>query len=201
MDRPARRRKYWIDPRTQGPFIARIVSVWTGGLLLLALLLHFLADEELGRSFYSVHLRLRNTWQILLPAVALSGGVAFLATIGATVWISVRHSHRLGGPVFKFTRLFRQLEEGSFATDFRFRRGDVLIHLGEAYRAALTANGARLAALRDLGRKAEASLLLARERLAERDDLPPETSALLDESEALLERLRKGLQSFDLGTP
>ncbi len=193
------RRKYLIDFRTQGPFILRIGAIWTGGILLLCLLLYFLADEELGRSFYSVHLRIRNTWRILLPAVAVSGGVSFLLTIGATIWLSIRESHRLGGPVVKFTQMFRQLEEGSFESDFGFRKGDLLVPLGESYRAALAANRDRIAAIRDLGRKAEAKLADA--RIAIRAcSLPPEETAMLDEAASLVASLRSELQSFRLGS-
>ncbi len=193
------RRRYVMDVRTQGPFILKIGSVWTGGVLLLCLLLYFLADEELGRSFYSVHLRIRNTWRILLPAVAVSAGISFLLTIGATIWVSIRESHRLGGPVFKFTRLFRALEEGSFEADFRFRDGDMLIPLGESYRAALSANRQRIAELRSLSRKAEASLANAQIAIRGRH-LPPEEIALLDETAELVAGVRKGLQSFHLGS-
>ncbi len=192
------RRAYLIDLRTQGPFILKIASVWTGGILLLGLLLYFLADEELGRSFYSVHLRIRNTWRILLPAVAVSGGISFLLTIGATVWLSIRESHRLGGPVFKFTRLFRELEGGSFEAGFTFRKGDLLVPLGESYRAALTANRDRIAAIRDISRKAEASLANARVAMSARA-IPAEELALLDDAVDLVASVRSELQSFHLG--
>lgn len=196
----ARRRRYWIDIRTQGPFLLKVGSVWTGGVLLLCLLLYFLADEELGRSFYSVHLRIRNTWQILLPAVVTSGGVSFLLTIGATVWLAMRESHRLGGPVFKFKRLFRQLEEGSFDPDFHLREGDMLIEMGESYRSALTANRDRIASVQELSRKAEAALGNVQARLGSRG-LPPEETALLAESLELVTGVRKALKTFHVGAP
>ncbi len=197
MIRP--RRAYLIDLRTQGPFILKIAAVWTGGMLLLGVLLYFLADEELGRSFYSVHQRIRNTWRILLPAVAVSGGISFLLTIGATVWLSIRESHRLGGPVFKFARLFRELEGGSFESAFAFRKGDLLVPLGESYRAALAANRDRIAVIRDLSRKAEASVVNARIAMGARS-LPPEEIALLDDAARLVASVRHEVQSFHLGT-
>ncbi len=192
------RRKYLIDFPTQGPFILKIGAVWTAGMLLLCLLLYLLADEELGRSFYSVHLRIRNTWRILLPAVAVSGGVSFLLTIGATVWLSVRESHKLGGPIVKFTRMFRQLEEGSFESDFAFRKGDLLVPLGDSYRAALDANRDRIAAIRNLSGEAETRLTSARVAMAARS-IPREEIAMLDEVAALVASVRKELQSFRLG--
>jgi sensor histidine kinase YesM len=174
-------------------------SVWTGGLLLLCLLLYYFADEELGRSFYSVHLRLRNTWQILLPAVVLSGGISFLITIGVTILVAVRESHRLGGPIYKFTKLFRELESGSFETDFRFRKGDLLIKMGESYRAALEANRERIREMQTLGRQAEANLEILRENVLP-GALPSEERKLLDDSLRHVSQLRHILGSFHLET-
>lgn len=194
-----RRRSYVVDIRSQGPFLLKIGAVWTGGIILLCLLLYFLADEELGKSFYSVHLRIRNTWEILFPAVLVSGGISFLATIGATVLVAVRESHRLGGPIFKFTRLFRELAEGSFESEFRFREGDLLAPLGESYREALKANRKRMAEMQSLGRNAEASLSALQETIGSRDDLSREMTRL-NESLEQVTRLRKMLDSFHMGT-
>jgi sensor histidine kinase YesM len=193
------RRRYWIDRKIQGPFLLKMGSVWTGGLLLLCLLLYYFADEELGRSFYSVHLRLRNTWQILLPAVVLSGGISFLITIGVTILVAVRESHRLGGPIYKFTKLFRELESGSFETDFRFRKGDLLIKMGESYRAALEANRERIREMQTLGRQAEANLEILRENVLP-GALPSEERKLLDDSLRHVSQLRHILGSFHLET-
>lgn len=198
MEAP-RRRKYWIDIRTQGPFLLKVGSVWAGGILLLCMLLYYLADEELGRSFYSIHLRLRNTWQILFPAVLLSGGISYLLTIGATLLLALRESHRLGGPIHKFTRLFSQLEAGRFGVDFHFRRGDLLFGLGESYRAALQANRERIFSLQELAMSTESRINDLRSKLA-LHPLLPEERALLEESVALVSRLREASSSFVAGT-
>jgi hypothetical protein len=193
-----RRKKYWIDFGSQVPFILKICLVWAGGTLLLCGLLHYLADEELGRSFYSVHHRIRNTWQILLPAVLISGGVSFLLTIGATLFLALRQSHRLGGPIFKFNSLFSMLEKGSFATDFHFRTSDLLFNLGESYRSALQANRERILELQDLSVKTETSTqgLVAKFLLY---PLTQEDRELLEGTAALVSRLRESTSSFDAG--
>jgi len=193
-----KRKKYWIDFRSQGPFLLKICSVWAGGTLLLCGLLYFLADEELGRSFYSIHLRLRNTWQVLLPAVLVSGGISFLLTIAATLFLALRQSHRLGGPIYKFNLLFSKLEAGSFAADFHFRDGDLLFALGESYRKALQANQERIRSVQELSRKADAASrdLYARLLLY---PLSPEEKNLLEESFQLATRTHEASSSFDLG--
>lgn len=193
-----KRKTYWIDIRSQGPFLLKICSLWAGGTLLLCSLLYFLADEELGRSFYSVHLRIRNTWRILLPAVLLSGGISFLLTITGTLFLALRQSHRLGGPIYKFNVLFSKLEAGSYATDFRFREGDLLYGLGESYRNALQANRERIRSVQDLSRKADASSRELRKRLL-LYPLTPEEKILLEESADLAARVAESSSSFDTG--
>lgn len=193
------RRTYWIDVRTQAPFLLKIGSVWAGGVILLCLSLYYLADEELGRSFYSVHLRLRNTWQILLPAVLIAGGASFLVTIGATLFLAVRESHRLGGPIHKFRLLFLELGKGILDTGFRFRNGDLLFHLGESYREALRVHAERIRELQDLGDRADRSLSEARLSLETRG-LPADEMRRIGESADALERLRGALREFRIGT-
>ncbi|MHB8783678.1 MAG: hypothetical protein ACYDAX_09740 [Desulfobacteria bacterium] len=193
-----RRRRYWIDIRSQGPFLLKIASVWAAGVFLLCLLLYYLADEELGRSFYSIHLRLRNTWQILLPAVLVAGGVSYLVTIGATLLLAVRESHRLGGPIHKFRVLFLELGKGILDTGFRFRNGDLLFDLGESYREALRVHAERIRELQDLGDRADRSLSEARRSL-ETLGLPAEEMRRIGESADALGRIRESLRSYRIG--
>jgi hypothetical protein len=67
----------------------------------------------------------------------------------------LRESHRLGGPIFKFNKLFKELETGVLHTDFRFRNGDLLFDMGENYRSALRANRERILAIRQIAEEAE----------------------------------------------
>ncbi len=192
------KRRYLIDIRTQVPFLFKIGSVWAGGIVLLCGLLYYLADEQLGRSFYSIHQRLRNTWQILLPAVLVSGGLSFLVTIGTTVFLALRESHRLGGPIFKFNKLFKELESGVLHTDFRFRTGDLLFDMGENYRAALLANRERIRALRCATENAENSVKEL-ELILLGHNLPAEEIELVKDALQKVALLNEEISRFDLG--
>ncbi len=190
-----RRRKYWVDVRSQAPLLIKIGVLWAAGILLLSLLLFYLSDEELGRSFYSIHLRLRNTWQILLPAVLISSGITFLLIILATLYIVLRETHRLGGPVFKFRRLFKELEDGYLDTDFHFRTGDLLIDLGESYRSALASTRERIVAIQQLSRLADANVQALHESL-DRKGLDPASLRLLEETVSVASRLNEASRTF-----
>ena len=193
-------RRYWRNIRSLGPLFIRISIIWAGGILLLCVLLYYLADEELGRSFYSVHLRLRNTWQILLPAVLVSGGVSFLAAMAVTFLVAVRESQRWGGPAFKLRRLFQQLAEGYLDTDFRFRKGDMLVDIGESYRAALEANKERIAKLQELSRRMEWKAGALSEKLAT-GPLAEDEKVLLGECVSLAAEIRNASAAFHVGAP
>ncbi|MBI5575705.1 MAG: hypothetical protein HY896_05005 [Deltaproteobacteria bacterium] len=195
----ANRRKYLIDIRTQGPFLLKAGSICAAGTLLLCVLLYYLADEEIARNFYSVHLRIRNTWQILLPAVLISGGISFFLTIAAILYLALRESHRLGGPIYKFNILFARLESGNFAADFHFRRGDLLYAMGESYRAALQANRDRIAAVQELADSADSLAHDLRSKFL-LIPLPPEERSVLDKTAETILRLREASLAFDKGT-
>ena len=192
------KRRYLIDIRTQVPFLLKIGSVWAGGIILLCGLLYYLADEQLGRSFYSIHQRLRNTWQILLPAVLVSGGLSFLVTIGTTVFLALRESHRLGGPIFKFNKLFAELESGILHTDFRFRDGDLLFDMGENYRSALRANRERIRTLRRITEDAE-NAVREMELSILGHNLPAEEVEQIKDVARKVLLAREEISRFDLG--
>jgi hypothetical protein len=193
------KRRYLIDIKTQIPFMLKIGTIWALGIVLLCGLLYYLADEQLGRSFYSIHQRLRKTWQILLPAVLVSGGLSFLVTIGTTVFLALRESHRLGGPIFKFNKLFKELEAGTLHTDFRFRTGDLLFDMGENYRAALHANRERMIALRIATENAEKSIR-EMEVVLLGHNLPAEETELIRDSIEKIGVVRDQISRFDLGS-
>ncbi len=193
-----KRKTFRIHLKAQGPFFLKLSAIWAGGVALLCLLLYYLADEELGRSFYSVHLRIRNTWDILLPAVLVSAGISFLATMAATFLFAVHASARLGGPALKFRALFQQLAEGRLDADFRFRKGDLLSELGESYRAALVANRDRIARLQELSLLLERKTVLLRDKVVSAD-AAGEDASLAAESASLAAEIREAASAFRAG--
>ena len=128
----------------------------------------------------------------------VAGGVSYLVTIGATLFLAVRESHRLGGPINKFRLLFLELGKGILDTGFRFRNGDLLLNLGESYREALRVHAERIRVLQDLGDRADRSLSEARRSLETRG-LPAEEMRRIGESSDALERLRDALREFRVG--
>jgi hypothetical protein len=131
--------------------------------------------------------------------VLIAGGVSYLVTIGATLFLAVRESHRLGGPIHKFRLLFLDLGKGILDTGFRFRDGDLLFHLGESYREALRVHAERIRDLQDLGDRADRSLSEARRSLETRG-LPDEEMRRIGESADALGRLREALREFRIRT-
>lgn len=191
------RKKLWVDVESQRPFVLKLIGLWLLGVGIMCGLLFYLVDEELGRSFYSIHVRLRSIWTFLLPAVMISAGVTFLVVMGATIFFALNESHKLGGPIFKFRRLFKQLGEGYIDPAFHFRQGDVLFDLGEAYRVALKNTGEKITEIQILSKKAEGSLQGLREGLASKP-LSPSDRQLLDEAIGATERLLDISRSFNV---
>jgi hypothetical protein len=127
--------------------------------------------------------------------VALSGAVSFLVTIAVTLRFALRESNRVGGPVYKFGLLFRELGEGVVDPTFRFRQGDLLHDLGERYREALHSTGRRVSGVQEGLDRAAAALEALGEARSGRPAGPAEERALSEAVRAVGEA-RERARSF-----
>ncbi|MFC1855754.1 hypothetical protein ACFL2A_04370 [Thermodesulfobacteriota bacterium] len=119
-------RKYIVEHSFQIKFILKIVSFVVFATLITGVVTFFITDEALERSFYSIHYQIKNVWQVLLPSVVIisfvtTGIVAFFTTIVALV-----ASHRVGGPIYRFKRSLKEVEEGDLTKITKLRERDDL---------------------------------------------------------------------------
>ncbi len=75
-------------------------------------LAYLILSPELAKDYFSAHRTVKATWQLVVPALAVSAGVGFLVVgIGSalSVW---RYSRRLLEPLRRIDQLLRGLAEG-----------------------------------------------------------------------------------------
>ncbi len=133
MARPAsvsaprpRRRILLIEKTFQIRFIAKMTALVVLGTALTGGILYVLANQEFGRAFYSAHYQARNSWELLLPAVLVASFISMaLVAAGATV-VTLRDSHRIGGPLYRFQANLRAIGQGDLTLVTRLREGDEL---------------------------------------------------------------------------
>jgi hypothetical protein len=177
------RRTYLVNRVFQVRFILEIVAVVLASTLLAAAAFYFLADWELSSTFFSVHREVQDIRLVLLPAVALTALVVFGLVAGLCIYITLRETNRLAGPLYRFEQNVRLMAEGRFDLVTRLRHGDELQRLAEA----LDAMGDGVGGAAGRMREAASVLRLQVEGL--------EARRLLPDAEA--EKLRAGMAEME----
>ena len=126
--RTYRRRHWLVNPSLQYRFI---------GVMLLVLLI--LTVGALGSVYLALWTTLR-TFDLVREPLAVSQ----LTTVGlmvtfellilapVVVWIGIRLTHRVAGPLVRITAALQQLSSGDFNVYLKLRKGDSLVELAEA---------------------------------------------------------------------
>ena len=123
-----RRRQLIVNPLFQYRFI---------GVMLLVLLL--LTAGALASVYLSLWVTLR-TFDVAgeplavaqLSTVGLLVTVQLLVLAPVVIWIGIRLTHKVVGPLVRINAAIRQIAEGHFNVLLRLRKGDSLVELADA---------------------------------------------------------------------
>jgi signal transduction histidine kinase len=126
MNKPAsagnRRRRYWINPGFQGRYLATI-------LLLELLVALVTAGLTLGFAFVLISpMTVGPAWHTTVAILV----VMLLALAGALVWIGVRVSNRICGPVYNMLNKLAAIRRGEQPGPIRLREKDELKELAQS---------------------------------------------------------------------
>ncbi len=121
-----RRRILLIEKTFQIRFIAKMTALIVLGTALTGGILYVLANQEFGRAFYSAHYQARNSWELLLPAVLVASFVSMALVAAGAAVVTLRDSHRIGGPLYRFQANLRAIGQGDLTLVTRLREGDEL---------------------------------------------------------------------------
>ncbi len=125
---PYRRQHYLVNPPLQYQFI---------GVMLFVLLI--LTIGALGSVYIALWLTLK-TYDMVADPVAVSQ----LTTVGlvvtfelliiapVVVWIGLRLTHRVAGPLIRIVKALQQLAAGDYSVRVKLRRGDSLTEVADA---------------------------------------------------------------------
>ncbi|MBI4343359.1 MAG: HAMP domain-containing protein [Candidatus Omnitrophica bacterium] len=122
------RRRYLVNPSLQYRFI---------GVLLLLLLL--LTAGALGSVYLALWITLRTYHLADNPvAIAQLAGVGLLVTLQllliapVVVWLGVRLTHKVAGPLVRIQAAIQQMTQGDYQVNIKLRKGDSLVELAES---------------------------------------------------------------------
>ncbi|MBI3815490.1 MAG: methyl-accepting chemotaxis protein [Nitrospinae bacterium] len=133
-----KRRQHFIKKRFQARFIAKFILLILLGSAVSGIILYVMAGSKLGATYYSAHVKIENTWDILFPAIVTTNIVTVILISLATVYITLFVSHKIAGPLFKFEKLMKEVGEGKLNVKPSLREADELVELSNAFGDMLT---------------------------------------------------------------
>lgn len=114
---PVFRRKFFINKKLQGKFIAGFTLAVFLGLIANLLVSYFLIDRELTEELYKIHIKIRTTSDIAVPILSALGAVmvpSILAISAATGFFLTR---RVELPLLQFRDAIRKRAAGDLSQD------------------------------------------------------------------------------------
>ncbi len=137
--RPLSRRRRFFLPETSQPRLLLRAHLATGVVVVvLAVAVYVIGDRNLGASYYEAHLAIHNVRELLLPVLVVAALFGFILNLA---WL-VFYTHRIAGPLYRLSRVFRQVRDGRIPRAVHFRKGDLIPEVAdeatEAFRALRT---------------------------------------------------------------
>ena len=119
-----RRRKFWIDPLQTRLFLRMV-------LYSVVLLAGIWAAAVLGQYFYRLFERTTGsgTNMFLLSPLVLT----FVLLVMVFVYDTVRFTHRVAGPIYRFRQTINAIARGEQVDLVRLRKGDLLIEMRDEF--------------------------------------------------------------------
>lgn len=195
------RKIVFIDKRFQGEFILKFILLLAGGTGVFVLAAYLILNRRIEETYYSAHVTIRSTGEVLLPALLSLSGV-FIAVLGVAAFVITLYvSHHIAGPLFAIRRYLENVSRGELDFEPKLRLKDQTTPLAESLTHALDTLNDRLVAVRS-GADAmrEASSKLSR-HMAVSDAASAECRKDLGELLAREEALLKELEFFHLRRP
>lgn len=153
MDRPQgvnyKRRIYFIEKQFQTRFILKFCAIVAIGGLLTIGIIYLLAMQSTTVSFINSRVVVRTTADFILPILIQTVVIVMIIVSLATIVVTLFVSHKIAGPLYRFKKVIKALEEGDFSEDFRIRLHDQLQDLAGAFNNMITKTRFQIKALRD----------------------------------------------------
>ncbi len=131
------RRKYFIKSAFQVRMILQFIFILIFSGLILGFELYIFTSNELDTKLFQAHMRIINTWDILLPTIILTLVSVFILVSVITVYTVIYISHKIAGPLYKFEIIAAEIGKGNFKVHTKLRKKDELIPLQYAFEGML----------------------------------------------------------------
>ncbi|QPK63915.1 HAMP domain-containing protein [Methylomonas sp. LL1] len=128
-----KRRSVFIQKGFQGRFILTAFAIILLSGLFSALLIYWIAGDDLRAQSQSVHVNIVNTWERLGISIMI-GNLVSVVLAGAVAVVSVLYaSHKIAGPLYRFETLCREVGDGNLDAATHLRANDELQQLAKSF--------------------------------------------------------------------
>jgi len=174
-----RRKNYLIKKRFQFNFLSKfIILLVLESALIMGFFMH-ISNNTLTTGYYNSILTVETTSQYFFVSFLL---ITLIVVIGigiAGMVVFILLSHRIAGPLYRFEKTLKDIENGDLTAQIDLRRSDQLIEIKEALNTVLSSLNGRVGKIRQYIEQAE-------DLVARRDD--PESTAKLKKTVDLLKK-------------
>ncbi len=129
--KPYRRRIVYIHREYQRSFILRFSLVALAAMGIAATVLYLLSRDTITATYQYHHLALRTTAEAILKPLLITNGVVLLCFLGATIFMTIYVSHKIGGPLWHFGKSLKAIGEGDLQLQIHLRKKDQLKELAD----------------------------------------------------------------------
>ena len=127
------RRRYFIKSTFQLKMILQFIFILVLAGFILGFELYIFTSNELDTKLFNAHMRIINTWDILLPTIILTLISVFILVSLITVYTVIYLSHKIAGPLYKFEKVSEEIGKGNFKVNAKLRKKDELLPLQYAF--------------------------------------------------------------------
>jgi HAMP domain-containing protein len=142
-----RRRTYLLREGSQLRLIIAIQIIFLVLLVVGGVLFYLVTKRDLGETYWSAHITVKNVSEILLPTLIAMNAVGVALSITASIFFT----HRIAGPAFSLCRTLREIGRGNLDQRVAFRKNDEMKELAQAANEMLENLNHRLLTLQTEG--------------------------------------------------
>jgi len=181
-----RRRQYLIKKKFQIGFLARFIALLVIESVLIVSLFMYAASNTLTTGYANSTLRIERTASFFFVSFVLIILIVAIGIALAGLILFVLLSHRIAGPLYRFEKALKQIEEGDLTARINLRKSDQLVELKEAFNSLAHSLDARVGTIK-------AGLSEIERALAVNND-PRASANILD----ILKRLKDEIRHFKI---
>jgi methyl-accepting chemotaxis protein len=122
--RPYKRRHFFVKKGYQFVFILKFCLIVIAGAVISTGLLFLFSQGTLTSSFRNSSLVIEKTGFAILPSVFYTNIITLILILLATITVVLFISHKIAGPLFRFEKEIKDIEQGDLTTTVRLRTRD-----------------------------------------------------------------------------